>query len=143
MRSRTEHRIGESPQDLLALSSYMDVCAAERGWPTKIRVALQVAVDEVVSNVVKYALPHSASGEATVIVTVDGNEVCVEVIDDGPAFDPTQAGSGAQEKTSSGVEIGGRGLRMTRRLMDSLDYARRDGRNHMLMVKRIVGGEDT
>ena len=58
----------------------------------------------------------------------------VVVSDDGPAFDPLAA---AAPDTSLGVEerpIGGLGIALVRRLMDEVEYERRDGRNHLRLA---------
>ena len=109
-------------------------------WP------VEVSLDEVMANVVEHALERRGSA-ATVDVELRldlGVEppLCeMMVVDDGPEFDPLSA---AEPDPSLGVEerpIGGLGLALVRRLMDEVEYERRDGRNRLRLRRRLVAME--
>ena len=109
-------------------------------WP------VEVSLDEVMANVVEHALDGRGSA-ATVDVELRldlGVEppLCeMMVVDDGPEFDPLSA---AEPDPSLGVEerpIGGLGLALVRRLMDEVQYERRDGRNRLRLRRRLVAME--
>jgi anti-sigma regulatory factor (Ser/Thr protein kinase) len=108
-------------------------------WP------VEVALDEVLANVVRHGLEGREGGSVEVELTVDtGVEppLCrVLVADDGPEFDPLSA---AEPDTSLGVEdrpVGGLGITLVRRLMDEVVYERRDGRNRLRFARRLVAME--
>ena len=61
--------------------------------------------------------------------------------DDGPGFDPLSA---PEPDTSLGIEerpIGGLGIALVRRLMDHVEYERRDGKNRLRLRRRLVAME--
>ena len=110
------------------------------GWPA------EVALDEVLANVVRHGLAGRA-GEATVGLELR-LEVGVEppvwevvVTDDGPEFDPLRAPA---PDTSAGLEerpVGGLGVALVRRLVDEVEYERRDGQNRLRLRRRLVAME--
>jgi serine/threonine-protein kinase RsbW len=105
-------------------------------WP------MEVSLDEVLANVVRHGLAGREGAAIEVEMRLDGGAlppVCeLLVSDDGPAFDPLAT---AEADTSLDVEdrpIGGLGITLVRRLMDSVEYERRDGRNSLRMRRRLV-----
>jgi serine/threonine-protein kinase RsbW len=116
------------------LRDAVDDCAAELAIPAWALFQLQVALDELVSNVIGHAWPTGGSHQFTVRVIVSPRQAKVEVIDDGVAFDPRTAASAAQAAPEPRT-IGGRGLRMLRQLVDRIDYARIDNRNYTTLHK--------
>jgi anti-sigma regulatory factor (Ser/Thr protein kinase) len=72
-------------------------------------------------------------------ITARKDAVDIEVIDDGKAFNPLTV---PPPKRSPGRKprIGGVGIHMVKQLMDRVEYARTDGRNHMILTKRCTLG---
>ena len=127
-----------------ALDAFAEMAAA-CGLTKAVTWPVEVALDEVLANVVRHGLEGREGGSVEVELTVDtGVEppLCrVLVADDGPEFDPLSA---AAPDTSLGVEdrpIGGLGIALVRRLMDEVAYERRDGRNRLRFARRLVAME--
>jgi len=109
-------------------------------WP------VEVSLDEVLANVVRHGL--GGRGEAATVeieLNLDAGiapPTCeVVVADDGPSFNPLSV---PEPDTSLGVEerpIGGLGIALVRRLMDEVEYERRDGKNRLRLRRRLVAIE--
>jgi serine/threonine-protein kinase RsbW len=115
---------------------------AEQGVSRAVTWPVEVSLDEVLANVVHHGLEgrgESARVELELSLQPGDPPRCeVRVADDGPAFDPLQA---APPDTSLGIDerpIGGLGIELVKRLMDEIEYERRDGRNHLRLVRRLV-----
>lgn len=121
--------------DLTVLTLAMEQVASEHGMPDKSLFQLQVALDEMVSNVIKYAWPAAEMHDIEIHITARRDGLEVEIIDDGRMFDPRKAPR--REKSLPGQEPrpGGLGVQMTRQLVDRIDYARIGNRNHTKLVK--------
>jgi anti-sigma regulatory factor (Ser/Thr protein kinase) len=119
--------------EMAQLRDTVDRCAAELAMPAKALFQLQVALDELVSNVIRYAWPSGGSHQFLVRVTLGPCAAKVEVIDDGVSFDPRR--SAPQAPSEGKLSIGGRGITMLRTLVDGIDYARIDNRNHTTLHK--------
>lgn len=126
--------------DLAALTTAMERVGAEHGMPEQSLFALQVALDEIVSNVIKYAWPEAGAHDIEIRITARDNGVEVEIIDDGRMFDPRDAPKRDRPLPGQRPQPGGVGVQMTRQLVDRIDYARAGDRNHTTLTKLCALG---
>ena len=117
------------------LRDAVDRFAGELEIPSGSVIQLQVALDELVSNVIRHAWPPGGTHQFVVRVTLWPKAAKVEVIDDGIFFDPRRAAAARQPPRNDKRQIGGRGLMMMETLVDSIDYARIGNRNHTTLNK--------
>jgi serine/threonine-protein kinase RsbW len=118
-----------------AAAAFDEFCR-DRGVPPEARWRFQVALDEILSNIVRHAYKH-AGGTIALTFSHDSRAVSVEVVDSGPAFDPRQA---PPPDTSSPLESrrpGGLGIVLAEELLDELAYERRDEHNHLKLTWRM------
>jgi serine/threonine-protein kinase RsbW len=99
---------------------------------------LKLAVDEACANVMEHAYGKDATKELTVRVSYDQAEVAVEVIDSGPAYDPTQFIPRELTDLQAMKRDGGMGIRLMKMATDDLVWSS-DGQGHncLRLVKRI------
>ena len=96
---------------------------------------LQVALDEALSNVVKYAWPDGGEHEAIVEIVIEGECVRIRIKDDGLPFDPRQAAAPSADAPKR--RKGGRGIAMIRQLVDQIDYLRTQDQNMLTLSKNV------
>lgn len=101
--------------------------------PAKIQNQIGIAVDEVFSNIARYAY-HPEVGGATVRVTADDN-ITIEFEDSGIEYNPLTAGTPDTSLTADERELGGLGIFMVKSIMDSVEY-RREGNKNILTIKK-------
>jgi anti-sigma regulatory factor (Ser/Thr protein kinase) len=126
--------------DLAALTTVMERVGAEHGMPEKSLFQLQVALDELVSNVIKYAWPEPNAHDIEIRITARRDGIEVEIIDDGRMFDPRDAPKRDKSLTGQRPRPGGVGVQMTKQLVDGIDYARVGNRNHTTLTKLCALG---
>jgi serine/threonine-protein kinase RsbW len=117
----------------------LDRFSVAQNVPFDARWPFHVAIDEVLSNILKYGFGGEDSGRQIEIeLALLPDEVfAMTVVDDAPAFDPRDA---PEPDTTSPLEerpIGGLGITILKGLMDQIDYERRDGRNILVLRKRF------
>jgi serine/threonine-protein kinase RsbW len=123
--------------ELASLRDRLERLGAELGVPDKPLMQLQVALDEIASNVIKYGWPEGGNHTLCVRITGQPGQIEVEVIDDGREFDPRLAP--LPEPTAMGRRRpGGLGIHMVKQLVDRLDYERASGRNRTIIIKRYT-----
>ena len=122
------------------LREALDNLARELGIPARALMQLQVALDEVASNVVKYSWDDGGRHQFLVRITVHPGEVNLEFFDDGRAFDPLSAPQPVLPTGRQRPRPGGLGIHMVRKLVDSFSYERIDGRNHTTLSKKCDVG---
>lgn len=97
---------------------------------------LRLVLDEVLSNQVKYGWP-AAPGHVQLRIERTETFVELEFVDDGRPFDvlgqrPPDTSSGIQERA-----VGGLGIYLVKRLTDEQLYERLEGKNRLLVRKRL------
>ena len=113
--------------------------AAGTDLPAGIVQKFELALDEVLTNVVSYAFPENAEDPVvTVTMQVDGGWLKVRVQDNGPAFDPLHD---AQEPdltlSAEDRPIGGLGIFLAKSFVDTLTYERVDGFNRLTLAEPL------
>jgi serine phosphatase RsbU (regulator of sigma subunit)/anti-sigma regulatory factor (Ser/Thr protein kinase)/putative methionine-R-sulfoxide reductase with GAF domain len=97
---------------------------------------VELAASEVITNIVKYAYQGRA-GELRGEITLQENDVILDLYDDGNRFDPSKL----TEIDLEQAHIGGYGMHIVHQIMDKVDYSPggEKGSNHWRMVKRLTG----
>lgn len=119
------------------LNAFIEDVAGKLGLDATVTSQLQLAVEEVVVNVMNYAYPAGEKGNVTIKVMSDGHQLRVVIIDSGIPFDPTLKEKADTTLSAEERPIGGLGIFLTRELMDSINYERVDERNILMMIKNI------
>ncbi len=116
------------------------------GWCSRqslsedVEYQLNLVLDEVVSNVIRHGYRDQRPHEIRVDLDFREGELRIRVEDDGVHFSPLQAPPPDITKPINERRVGGLGLYMVRQIMDSLDYRRENGRNSLVMTKRVGAG---
>lgn len=140
MTGRMELRINNDLSEIGIVRDALDKVGREQGVPARALMQLQVALDEVVSNVVKYSWDDGGRHEVLVRITVQPGRVDLEIFDDGREFDPLTAAAPDPAPQGQRPRPGGLGIHMVRKLVDRFAYERVDGRNHTTLSKSCEVG---
>ena len=140
MTRAVDVRMRNDISDIGTARDTLDHLAREFGIPVRALTELQVALDEVVSNVIKHSWTDGAQHEFLVRITVQSDRVDLEVFDDGREFDPTATPSASDAAESERPRTGGLGIHMIKKLVDQFRYERLDGRNHTTLSKTCEVG---
>ena len=121
------------------LSRLVDAFGEAEGLQPDAIFSVNLALDEVVTNIIRYA--HDDDGRQHPIVvrlTLEPGVLTAEVEDDGRAFNPLEAPAPDLHASIEERPIGGLGIHLVRSVMSSVEYRREDGRNVLTMKKEIV-----
>ena len=106
--------------------------------PSRALYAVNLALDEVVTNVVRHGYDDVPSGEEFVAcLTAVAGELTTEVQDGGKEFNPLDAPTPDLTAPLDERTLGGLGVHLVRSLMDRVEYRRENGKNVLTMRKRI------
>jgi serine/threonine-protein kinase RsbW len=123
--------------EIARLAEFVDLFCAPLGSCDKDRLSLQLALEEAVTNIIKHGYGDVQPHTFTVELSCTDRRVIAIVVDDAPAFDPLTR---PEVDTSVPLEqrtIGGLGVHLLKKLMDSARYERRDGRNILTLVREL------
>jgi anti-sigma regulatory factor (Ser/Thr protein kinase) len=119
------------------LADFVDaVCAPLEPTP-KDTLALQLTLEEAVTNIINHGYRDGRLHSFTVALTVDGRAVTAVVTDDAPAFDPLAR---PEVDTSLPIDqrpIGGLGVHLIKKLMHRASYERRNDRNILTLEQQL------
>jgi serine/threonine-protein kinase RsbW len=129
-------RVAASQEGLRAAAEAFDRFEAAHALDLETAWPVHVALDEVLSNVVR----HGAAGRSNPVMDVTfalvAGSVEVTVVDDGPEWNPLEL---PPPDTAAPLETrnpGGLGVHLVRNLMDRVAYTRQDDRNRLVFARR-------
>ncbi len=96
--------------------------------------ALQVALDELLTNVIMHAEQAAGPIEVDITRAVDALDAMISYA--ASPFDPTAWTPAARSGSVATARIGGLGIALVRSLVDDFRYAYNDGRNVVILRKR-------
>ncbi len=128
-------------RDLARMPELVDRFASEHQLSPNVVFGMNVALDEMLSNIIKYGYADEAIHEIRVRLSVDGSMLVFEIEDDGLPFDPCAAPDVDTDAPVEERKVGGLGIHIVRNLMAQMDYARVGDRNRLVM--RMPLGEAT
>jgi serine/threonine-protein kinase RsbW len=105
--------------------------------PSRALYAINLALDEVVTNVITHGFENASGQELIAHLTAREGEVTTEVTDKGRAFNPLEAPPPDLTATLGERALGGLGVHLVRSLMDRVEYRREGEKNVLTLRKRI------
>jgi len=119
------------------LNAFVKDIAARNGLEKSATRRLQLAIEEVVVNIMDYAYSPGITGDIVIEAFCNEKRMKFVVSDEGMAFDPTAVKTPDLSQCVEDRPIGGLGIQLTRQMVDSLNYERIGGRNILtLRIKK-------
>jgi serine/threonine-protein kinase RsbW len=108
-----------------------------RSLSPKILYSANLILEEILTNIVKYAFDGEEPRLIDVKVVVEPEQVIIETKDDGVAFDPTLVKSPELKESLMDCEPGGLGIHLVLRTVHEISYRREKARNVLTMRIRL------
>ena len=137
MREVVEIKLINELSELARLNQALTEFAQRHGLAPKAVHDLTLALEEILTNIISHGYTDDREHEITVRLSLQPGEVRAEVEDDGQPFNPLEAPEPDTAQSLEERTIGGLGIHLVRRLMDGLEYQRREGKNLLLMKKNL------
>lgn len=109
------------------------------GQAPKLISQINLVLEEMVTNVIKYAEPKAGDPHVAVHLDLVARQLTVTLIDNGPPFNPLDHPEVDTTAPLEDREIGGLGIHLVKKLVDHMEYHRRDEQNHLILVKKFAG----
>lgn len=104
----------------------------EKGVSAGTIVKLQMAIDEILSNICRY----SGAKEMTLGIRVERQTVTMYFEDDGAAYNPLERRDPDVKKLPEDRPIGGLGIYLVKKRMDGTEYTYKGGMNRLTITKK-------
>ncbi len=118
--------------------AFVDTQLEQMDCPMKVQMQIDVAVEEIFVNIANYAYTPGI-GDATIsIQAAEGDQGVVIVFrDSGIPFDPTAKPDPDVSLSAEERKIGGLGIYMVKKTMDTMKYRYEDGKNILTLTKKL------
>jgi serine/threonine-protein kinase RsbW len=135
---RVEMVIANRVEDFARVAARLDDLGARRGVPGDAVADMNVALDEVLMNVVSHAYGDAAAHEIRIALAVFPGALKAEVEDDGRPFDPLTVPPPNRSAPFAARKVGGLGIHFVRSLMSEFAYQRIDHRNRLVLTRTFA-----
>jgi serine/threonine-protein kinase RsbW len=133
-------RIPNRVDAMAEVAAMVDAFGNKHGLSRQIVHDVNVALDEVLNNIISYAFEPGARSEICVRLEICGGKIVIDVDDAGRPFDPLGAPSPDLTSGLRERRVGGLGIHFIRNLMDAVEYARVGEHNRLRLSKTFTSG---
>ena len=119
------------------LAQFVEEVCEEIGLDMSTTMQMNLALEEAVVNVMKYAYPHGIVGNIHIEAQASDVRLKFVISDNGTPFDPTAKAEVDTTLSAEERPIGGLGIHLVRKIMDSINYERTRNKNVLTLRKKI------
>lgn len=123
--------------ELRRVTHFLEELGKECQLTSELLFQLNLALEEAVSNIIKYAYPNQQGREIQITATWSSESLIFTLTDMGEPFDPTEVADADITLSADERPIGGLGIFIVRQIMDEVTYQRIDGRNILTLQKTL------
>ena len=116
-------------KELTHLLQVVNVFLEPRELQSKLIYAVNLILEEILMNIIKYGYDDEESHEIEVQIEVEQEEVALTVIDDGKEFNPLTIPRPDRSKSAMDRLEEGLGLQFVRHMRNAMEYRREEGKN--------------
>jgi serine/threonine-protein kinase RsbW len=116
----------------------VDQLAAEHHLDAEVVGDMQVALDELLTNIVDYGYTDDAEHEIYIRLRVLDNALEATIEDDGVPFNPLESAALDTSAPLRERRVGGVGLHFVKNLMNEVRYDRIGDRNRLVLRKKLT-----
>jgi serine/threonine-protein kinase RsbW len=130
-------QVSDLDEGITRLLDQLRAFAGGHGVPLSVQRELHLALDEIVTNIIRHGYGGGADAKVDVRMRVENGAVEVEVLDQARPFNPLEVPDPDTTLPPDMREIGGLGLYFVRQLMDSVEYTRTGEGNRVVLRRRF------
>ncbi len=123
--------------ELEKLEGFTADFALKAGLSDKDLFALQIVVEELVTNVIDYGGVPAGEHAVRVDLSTDNGELLIRIADRGKEYNPLLREDPDVTLPAEERPIGGLGVHFCKKLTDAQSYERRDGCNVLTLRKKL------
>ena len=135
--------IQNNMSELERLNAFLEMTGAEWGLAPELLFELNMASEEVVSNIIRYGYKVKMAGDDILVeLAKEGEHLTMSFTDHGAAFNPLLVSPPDNlDKPARERKAGGLGIYLIRNMMDKVDYQRVNDCNILVLTKKIPASD--
>ena len=137
VRYSNELSIVNDLNEVERLATFVEQTCEAVGFDMATTMQLNLALEEAVVNVINYGYPNGTKGDILIEAQANDQRLKFIITDSGVPFDPTAKEEVDTTLSAEERPIGGLGIHLVRKIMDSINYERHNGHNVLTLRKKI------
>jgi anti-sigma regulatory factor (Ser/Thr protein kinase) len=122
-------------ENLDAVTAFVNGKLQACGYPPDLQNEVDIAVEEIFINIANYAYMDTVGNVKVFVSVKDG--IFIKFEDSGVSYNPLDEADPDLEKPPADREVGGLGIFMVKKLMDTVEYSRENGKNILKISRKI------
>ena len=135
LRLTIANRLVELERAEAEIAAFLD----RRRVPPARRYAASLALEELLTNIIKYGYGDAAEHAIDIRVESGDRELALTLEDDGHPFDPTTLATPDTGQRIEDRAVGGLGIHLVRKMTDGMTWRREGGKNIVRISIRREG----
>jgi anti-sigma regulatory factor (Ser/Thr protein kinase) len=125
----------DSIEEVGRVAASIESWGSREGIPRRAVLDLQLALEEILTNVISYAFEGIEERSISVDWSLHDHQIELHIVDNGRPFNPLNIPDAETGKSADERRIGGLGIFLARRMMDRMKYQRENQRNILTLWK--------
>ncbi|MBI3232785.1 MAG: ATP-binding protein [Bacteroidetes bacterium] len=131
-------KITNQRPEIARLSGILEEFMDSHDVPMNVSFAIDLAMDELLTNIITYGFPEDGYHEIDIDFELSDEEIAVKITDDGIPFNPLEQEDADTTLSIDEREIGGLGIHLVKKTMNSMEYQRSGNKNVLTLKKSIA-----
>lgn len=137
LKNRLELRLLNSIAELQVLNTRLEQLGQNWNLSPDLISNLNLVLEEIFTNIIYYGYDDSAVHPVELNITLKGEVIKIEIIDDAKPFNPLERLNPDLDQSLESRQVGGLGIFLVKQIMDEADYLRQNGKNILTLQKNI------
>ena len=130
--------------DIARVSGWIEQLALRHAIPANVKFAMNLCLEEVLSNSVRHGYAGESGHPMTVRFTMPSHgQLVLTVEDEAPHFNPLTVPDLSPLSPHADIRIGGQGLRLLRQFADQLEYESTPAGNRLKIIFLISDSRES
>lgn len=127
-------------ENLNKIISLINIELQNLNCSAKIKMHIELAVEEIFSNIVNYAFEKNLSSDYKNIIfklNISKDKLTLIFMDSGKPYNPLESITPDISESSTDRKIGGLGIFIVKNIMDEIHYIHQDNQNILTLTKNL------
>jgi len=130
-------RVNNQIEELTRVEGFLEELGEEWGLSMSLVFSLNLVLEEALTNTISYGFDDNFQHIIEICFNKTGVELSISIIDDGHEYDPTLKTDPDITLPAEDRPIGGLGIFLIKKIMDTVIYQRKENRNFLILTKNI------
>lgn len=127
-------------ENLNKIISLINIELQNLNCSAKIKMHIELAVEEIFSNIVNYAFEKNSSSDYKNIIfklNISKDKLTLIFMDSGKPYNPLESLTPDISESATDRKIGGLGIFIVKNIMDEIHYIHQDSQNILTLTKNL------